>query len=132
MSKKVVLTKEEWKQRLDSLVYHVCFEKGTEPPFTGVYNNYHGDGTFLCSCCGEELFSSASKFDSGSGWPSFYEAISPKNITETTDRSHEMERTEVTCSSCGAHLGHVFGDGPDPTGQRYCINSVSLKIKEDK
>lgn len=129
MVKKVEHTKEEWRQKLDSDVYSVCFEKGTEPPFTGKYNDYHGDGIFVCNCCGLELFDSQAKFDSGTGWPSFFEPIGPENVTEVEDNSHGMVRTEVTCSSCGAHLGHVFSDGPNPTGLRFCINSISLKEK---
>lgn len=130
MTKKIDKTKEEWKKELDSDVYNICFEGGTEMPFSGEYNDYKGDGVFLCNCCKEPLFDAKTKFDSGTGWPSFYEAIDTENVDEERDLSHGMIRTEVKCSSCGAHLGHVFEDGPEPTGKRYCINSKSLKLKD--
>ena len=129
MEKKVVKTEEEWKKELTPDQFAVCRMKGTERPFTGEYYKTKTEGTYACSCCGAELFDSKTKYESGSGWPSFYEPTDKKNIEEETDRSHGMTRTEVMCRSCGAHLGHVFPDGPRPTGLRYCINSVSLKLK---
>jgi peptide-methionine (R)-S-oxide reductase len=129
MEKKVVKTEEEWKKELTSEQYVVCRMKGTERPFTGEYYKTKTEGVYTCSCCGAELFDSDTKYESGSGWPSFYKPIDEENVEEATDRSHGMVRVEVVCSSCGAHLGHVFPDGPQPTGMRYCINSVSLKLK---
>jgi peptide-methionine (R)-S-oxide reductase len=129
MEKKVVKTDEEWKKELTPEQYAVCRMKGTERPFTGEYNQSKAEGTYTCSCCGAELFDSSTKYDSGSGWPSFYKPIEDEIIEEKTDSSHGMKRTEVMCNACGAHLGHVFPDGPRPTGLRYCINSVSLKLK---
>jgi peptide-methionine (R)-S-oxide reductase len=129
MEKKVVKTEEEWKKELTPDQYDVCRMKGTERPFTGEYYKTKTEGMYTCSCCGAELFDSDTKYESGSGWPSFYEPANEENVEQATDRSHGMTRTEVTCKSCGAHLGHVFPDGPKPTGLRYCINSVSLKLK---
>jgi peptide-methionine (R)-S-oxide reductase len=129
MEKKVVKTEEDWKKELTPEQFAVCRMKGTEPPFTGEYYKTKTEGTYTCSCCGAELFDSKTKYDSGSGWPSFYEPTDKEKIQEESDRSHGMTRTEVMCKSCGAHLGHVFPDGPRPTGMRYCINSVSLKLK---
>jgi peptide-methionine (R)-S-oxide reductase len=129
MEKKVVKTEEEWKKELTPEQYAVCRQKGTERAFTGEYNQSKQKGMYTCSCCGAELFDSETKYDSGSGWPSFYKPVEDENIKESTDQSHGMTRTEVMCNVCGAHLGHVFPDGPKPTGLRYCINSVSLKLK---
>jgi peptide-methionine (R)-S-oxide reductase len=129
MPEKLNLTDEEWRKRLTSEQYHICREKGTEPAFTGEYWNLHEEGRFLCMACGEELFRSETKFDSGTGWPSFSAPAEADRIETEEDRSHGMSRTEVHCARCGAHLGHVFPDGPRPTGLRYCINSASLKFE---
>ncbi len=114
------------KERLTALQYHVTQEAGTERAFSGEYWDHHEDGTYRCIVCGAELFGSGTKFDSGTGWPSFYEALDPARVTLKEDRSHGMVRTEVECAGCGAHLGHLFPDGPRPTGMRYCMNSASL------
>ncbi|NEV63376.1 peptide-methionine (R)-S-oxide reductase MsrB [Thiorhodococcus minor] len=119
----------EWRAELTPEQYHVCREKGTEPAFTGQYHDLKSPGLYRCSCCGDPLFSSEEKFDSGSGWPSFWEPVDSGVVETEEDRSHGMHRTEVHCKSCGAHLGHVFPDGPRPTGLRYCINSVSLAFE---
>jgi len=128
---KVKKTDQEWKQELDPEQYRVLREKGTERPFTGKYWNLKENGTYTCAACGQELFTSNEKFDSGCGWPSFFDALDQANVTTEEDYSHGMHRTEVMCSNCGGHLGHVFPDGPKPTGLRYCINSASLDFKKD-
>jgi peptide-methionine (R)-S-oxide reductase len=129
---KVTKTKNEWKKLLSSEEYHVLREKGTEPAFTGKYLKNKKNGTYVCAGCGNELFSSETKFDSGTGWPSFWAPVSKDNIEEKVDNRFEMHRTEVICKKCGGHLGHIFNDSPTPTGQRFCINSISLNFKEQK
>lgn len=131
MSTDVSKTDAEWRQQLTPDAYHVLREKGTEPPFTGKYVHTKADGTYCCAACGAELFSSKTKFESGTGWPSFYEPANREAVELRPDNSFFMRRTEVVCKRCGSHLGHVFDDGPDPTGQRYCINSLSLDLKPD-
>jgi peptide-methionine (R)-S-oxide reductase len=127
---KVEKSQDEWRETLSPEQYHVLREKGTERAFTGKYWNVKDDGTYLCAGCGTELFTSENKFDSGCGWPSFYDAFDKSKVTETEDNTHGMRRIEVTCTNCGGHLGHVFPDGPRPTGLRYCINSASLDFKK--
>lgn len=128
MNKKIEKPEEQWKKELTLEQYQVCRMKGTEPPFTGKYHNSKEQGVYKCIACGNELFDSKTKFDSGTGWPSFFQPISAEKVATEDDRAYGMRRTEVMCGACGAHLGHVFEDGPDPTGLRYCINSVALKL----
>jgi peptide-methionine (R)-S-oxide reductase len=122
------LSDQQWAEKLDPNAYHVLREKGTERAFTGEYHHEKSSGTYRCAGCGQPLFSSETKFDSGTGWPSFYAPIDENAVDSEIDHTHGMQRTEVHCGSCQGHLGHVFEDGPDPTGLRYCINSVSLKL----
>ena len=128
---KIHKTDEEWRRELTPEQYRILRQKGTEPAFTGKYYDHKGRGRYLCAGCGLPLFSSKAKYDSGSGWPSFWEPIEPAHIAEALDTSHGMVRTEILCARCDSHLGHVFPDGPKPTGLRYCVNPAALTLEED-
>jgi peptide-methionine (R)-S-oxide reductase len=132
MTKKIIKTDEQWRQGLTEEEFVVCRQKGTERPFSGEYYDSEDEGTYLCRCCSEPLFSSSAKYDSGSGWPSFYRPATGDGVEEALDSSLPMSRTEILCSRCGSHLGHVFPDGPQPTGLRYCVNSLSLKLEKNE
>lgn len=128
MSDNTPKSDEEWRKLLDADTFYITRQKGTERPFTGKYNNHKEQGVYHCACCGQELFASDAKYDSGSGWPSFFKPVVDNAVHEEKDVGHGMERIEILCNNCGAHLGHVFPDGPRPTGLRYCVNSLSLEF----
>jgi peptide-methionine (R)-S-oxide reductase len=130
--RKIEKTDAQWRAELTPEQYNVMREKGTERAFTGAYVDNHAKGMYKCAACGEPLFDSDTKFDSGSGWPSFFKPLSQDAVETEEDRSHGMRRTEVICKKCGAHLGHLFDDGPKPTGQRYCVNSISLAFEKNE
>lgn len=132
MAEKITKSEAEWQQELSPDQFQVTRKAGTEPAFTGKYYETKDPGTYTCVCCGQPLFSSETKYESGSGWPSFYQPLDKNAVEERTDVSHGMRRTEVRCSRCDAHLGHVFPDGPRPTGLRYCMNSASLDLKPEE
>ena len=131
MTERVERTEDEWRKRLTPQQYAVLRGRGTEPPFSGLYWDAKDDGLYRCGACGSALFRSETKYDSGTGWPSFYEPVDDSAVRVTEDRSHGMVRTEAVCATCDAHLGHVFPDGPEPSGQRWCINSLSLALDRD-